>query len=145
MEFCRGNIKRNPLLKEYVLPDSKKIKRGCIKTPELQIGPDNNIVKLAPERFQIPEVLFKPSDIGINEGGISDMIAQITSSRVPHTMEPVMLSNIVVGGGNTRIPGFGQRLRNEIEQGGRMTDLTGPINIIETEKNDNCDAALTGL
>jgi actin-related protein len=60
-------------------------------------------------------VLFKPSDIGINEGGISDMIAQITSSRVPYTMEPVMLSNLIVGGGNTRIPGFGQRLRNEIE------------------------------
>jgi actin-related protein len=51
-------------------------------------------------------VLFKPSDIGINEGGIADMISQITSSRVPYTMEPVLLSNIVVGGGNSRIPGF---------------------------------------
>ena len=26
-----------------------------------------------------------------------------------------------------------------------MTDLTGPIQITETETNDNCDAALTGL
>ena len=136
MEFCRGNIKRNPLLKEYVLPDAKKIKRGCLKTPDLQIGPDNNIVNLAPERFQIPEVLFKPSDIGINEGGIADMISQITSSRVPHTMEPVLLSNLVVGGGNTRIPGFAQRLKSEIENGGRMTDLTGPISITETETNN---------
>ena len=44
-----------------------------------------------------------------------------------------MLSNIVVGGGNTRIPGFASRLKNEIENEGRMSDLTGSVNIHETE------------
>lgn len=85
------------------------------------------------ERFQIPEVLFSPSDIGINEGGISDMVRQISSSRVPSVMEPLMLSNIIVGGGNTKLPGFAKRLRSDIENEGIMTDLTQTINVHESE------------
>ena len=69
-----------------MLPDFKKIKKVCLRTPELEVSADASIVKLIPERFQIPEVLFKPSDIGITEGGIGDMITQITSTRVPYTM-----------------------------------------------------------
>ena len=95
-----------------------------------------SIVNLSYERFQIPEILFSPSDIGINEGGICDMINQITSSRVPSSMEPLMLANIVVGGGNTKIPGFGQRLKHEMENEGRMSDLTSSINIHETEASN---------
>ena len=56
-----------------------------------------------------------------------------------------MISNLILGGGNTLIPGFASRLKNEIESQGRMTDLTGPISIKETETNPNCDAALRGL
>ena len=48
-------------------------------------------------------------------------------------MEPLALSNIVLGGGNTKIPGFGSRLKNEIENAGRLSDLTSQVNIHETE------------
>jgi actin-related protein 6 len=50
--------------KEFVLPDFKTIKRGFIRNHE----PIENlqIVKMTNERFTVPEVLFSPSDIGIN-------------------------------------------------------------------------------
>jgi actin-related protein 6 len=31
-------------------------------------------IKVGNERFSVPEVLFNPSDIGINEAGIGEMI-----------------------------------------------------------------------
>ena len=33
-------------------------------------------VKVGNERFTVPEVLFNPQDIGINEAGIPEMLAQ---------------------------------------------------------------------
>ena len=60
-------------------------------------------------------------------------------------MEPLILSNIVLGGGNTKIPGFGTRLKNEIENAGRLSDLTSSVNIHETETNAQPDAAWRGL
>jgi actin-related protein 6 len=62
------------------------------------------------ERFLVPEVLFSPSDIGINQGGIADTIKEVTRNRIPSSMEHIMFKNIVIGGGNTRIPGFRNRL-----------------------------------
>lgn len=51
--------------KEFVLPDYKTIKQGYIR--ELADFTDNlQVVKMTNERFMIPEVLFAPSDIGIN-------------------------------------------------------------------------------
>lgn len=73
------------------------------------------------------------------------MVKQISSSRVPSVMEPMVLSNIVIGGGNTKIPGFAKRLKYEIENGGRMNDLTDSINIHESEQLAKPDAAWRGM
>ena len=74
METCdKFHNRVNPHLREYVLPDYKKIKTGYVKPKEEEL--DNaSIVNLTFERFQIPEVLFSPSDIGINEGGVAEMV-----------------------------------------------------------------------
>jgi actin-related protein 6 len=78
---------------------------------------------LTNERFLVPEVLFSPTDIGINQLGIGEMIKQITSKRVPSSFEHIMFGNIVIGGGNTKTPGFKERLENEILNQGLMTDM----------------------
>ena len=87
----------NPIIKEYVLPDYKGIKKGYARDPvtymtfeEMQMakkaaeeqamagkkGAEHHeqVVRIANERFTVPEVLFRPSDIGINEAGISEMV-----------------------------------------------------------------------
>jgi actin-related protein 6 len=55
-----------PLHREFVLPDYKTVKKGYVKTPESVIEPDQQVIKLATERFTVPEVIFSPNDIGIN-------------------------------------------------------------------------------
>ena len=80
--------KINPLTKEYVLPDYKGVKKGYVRDPIQQQYPQeapkhdddepeakrSQAVKVGNERFQVPEVLFRPSDIGINEAGIPEML-----------------------------------------------------------------------
>ena len=39
-------------------------------------------VRMGNERFTIPEVLFSPQDIGINEAGIPEMLTQ-TVNKCP--------------------------------------------------------------
>ena len=62
-------------------------------------------------------------------------------------MENLMLQNIIIGGGNTLINGFGNRLKNEIEQGGLLTDQIESVKIYETEDrtSEYCSAAWKGL
>ena len=76
MEKCRLPNSRNPLLREYLLPDYKKIKTGYLLNRD--DGPqdlkDQSIVNVTNEQFLVPEVLFSPNDIGINQGGIADTI-----------------------------------------------------------------------
>jgi actin-related protein 6 len=58
------------------LPDYKQIKKGYIREPEPQmpialmsekeLREQVQYFRIASERFTVPEVLFSPSDIGIN-------------------------------------------------------------------------------
>jgi actin-related protein 6 len=145
---CKKQPRHNELLKEYVLPDGKSVKRGFVLDRSTTTPAESaSIVNLTNERFQIPEVLFRPFDIGINEGGIAQMIKQISSQRVPKAMENLMLQNIIVGGGNSLFEGFSSRLKNELECGGLLTDQIDSVKIYETETKDApfCNGAWRGL
>jgi actin-related protein 6 len=62
----------------------------------------------------VPEILFNPSDIGINEAGIPEMIQQIVS-KCPKAFEGQLYSNIIIAGGNTLFKGFKERLEAELQ------------------------------
>lgn len=81
----------------------------------------------------VPEVLFSPQDIGLEEGGIGQLVHQIAHHKVSSSFEPLMYENIVVGGGNALIPGFKERLQNEIQHGGLNHSMTRKVRIIEAE------------
>ena len=51
-----------------------------------------------------------------------------------------MFSNIVIGGGNTKTPGFKQRLENEITDQGLMTDMARTCKIYDAERSDEKEA-----
>ena len=57
---------------------------------------------MACERFNVPEVLFSPTDIGVNQSGIPEMIAQ-SISKCPEIFSDELYKNIIVGGGNSAI------------------------------------------
>jgi actin-related protein 6 len=65
------------------------------------------------ERITVPEVLFHPSDIGVNQAGIVETILQSISATCAD-MRPALFSNILLIGGNAAFPGFKERLETEL-------------------------------
>lgn len=57
--------KLGALTQEYVLPDFKTVQKGYIAQDKQQAA-EQQTITLKTERFCVPEVLFTPSDIGIN-------------------------------------------------------------------------------
>ncbi|KAL0611017.1 Actin-related protein 6, partial [Plecturocebus cupreus] len=69
----------NTVMIDYVLPDFSTIKKGFCKPREEMVlsgkyKSGEQILRLANERFAVPEILFNPSDIGIQEMGIPEAI-----------------------------------------------------------------------
>nr|GFD58255.1 hypothetical protein [Tanacetum cinerariifolium] len=61
----------------------------------------------------VPELLFNPSDIGIQESGIPGAIME-SLSVLPEALRVGLLANVVVVGGNSLIEGFMPRLEAEL-------------------------------
>lgn len=73
----------------------------------------NQILSLSVERFTTPEVLFRPSDIGLDQVGIAEAIVQSIESCDP-IYQAAMYHNILLTGGNVSIPNFKERLEEEL-------------------------------
>lgn len=108
-------FRKNKIVKDYILPDFTNVKRGYIREPDWKAKPnslnsvDPQFVRLANERFQVPELLFHPSDIGINQVGLVEAIVD-SISCLPKKIQPLLYSNIVLTGGSVKIRGMKERL-----------------------------------
>ncbi|XP_051889667.1 actin-related protein 6 [Pristis pectinata] len=108
----------NTVMRDYVLPDFSTIKKGFCKPLEEMVfsgkyKTSEQILRLTNERFAVPEILFHPSDIGIQEMGIPEAIVHSVQS-LPEEMHPHFYKNIVLTGGNSLLPGFRDRVYAEV-------------------------------
>lgn len=109
---------------DYVLPDyenaihgharphdpaKSRIRRGMQPVQ----GPREDLLPLGNERFAVPELLFNPSDIGIQESGIPGAVME-SLSVLPEALRVGLLANVIVVGGNSLIEGFMPRLEAEL-------------------------------
>ncbi|KAL4890383.1 actin family [Aspergillus ambiguus] len=132
----KGNRKREQagasegITVDYVLPDPNAGKKGFMRPhdPMLNIkkrksalagaGTDTiseDVLILGNERFAVPEILFTPSDIGMKQAGIPDIVMQ-SLSVLPQGLHPAFLANVLIVGGNALLPGFIDRLETELRQ-----------------------------
>jgi actin-related protein 6 len=65
------------------------------------------------ERFSVPEVLFRPSDIGLRQAGLPEAILQAVQG-CDVGLHAALYGNIVLTGGNVLLPGLGARLEAEL-------------------------------
>ncbi|CAF0909925.1 unnamed protein product [Rotaria sordida] len=113
----------------YISFDYEKEKLTSIKTNIIERNyelPDGQIIRIGCERFRAPEILFKPSIIGLEIRGIHE----ITYSSIMHCdidIRRELLNNIVLSGGSTMFLNIHERLQNEIV---RMTPTSVKIKII---------------
>lgn len=112
------------IVQEYVLPDYLTTFRGHLRpvdtsrnarssTGAPQPHSNEEFFPLGNERFVVPELLFNPSDIGMTQAGLPEVIVQ-SLSALPMSLWPGMLANVIVVGGNAKIPGFVKRLETEL-------------------------------
>jgi len=80
------------------------------KTYEL---PDGKVVTVGSERFRCPEVLFQPSLIGKEDGGIHEKTFQ-SIQKTDVDVRREMYCNVVLSGGTTMFPQIGERMTKEL-------------------------------
>lgn len=86
----------NTRVTEYALPDGQKLKVG-------------------PERFRAPEILFDPEIIGSEWPGLHQIVVDAIN-RSDMDLRKALFGNIVLSGGSTMIKGFGDRLLHEVQR-----------------------------
>lgn len=75
--------------------------------------PDGQAVTLSSERYQAPNILFDPSLIGSEEPGVADILVDsIMKSDID--LRSTLFSQVVLAGGSTLLPGFGDRMLHEV-------------------------------
>jgi centractin len=74
--------------------------------------PDGQAVALSSERYQAPNVLFDPSLMGSEEPGAADVLVN-SIMKSDTDLRSKLFSQIVIAGGSTLTPGFGDRLLHE--------------------------------
>ncbi|THH32426.1 hypothetical protein EUX98_g1763 [Antrodiella citrinella] len=64
LETCKANLGNNPVHREYILPDYSVNRPGHVRQPDEAMQNSYQILHMNNERFSVPEVLFRPDDIG---------------------------------------------------------------------------------
>lgn len=77
--------------------------------------PDGQVIDLGVEVFRAPEVLFQPELVGFEYRGVHDLL--VTSiHRADLDLRKALYSQIVLAGGSTLFPGYGERMLHEVRR-----------------------------
>jgi len=125
LKICKAKDSTNTIKRNFVLPDGVNSIKGYIKKDGEEKKPEEQVLVMNNERIAIPEILFNPSDISINQAGIPETIVQAVNSTELE-LQGLLYSNIILTGGNVLYPGFKERLYKELRA---ITPSTYPINI----------------
>lgn len=77
------------------------------------IAKEKYMIELNNLRFVVPEVIFNPNMIGIEEGGLHEGIVQ-SVKECHEDYKNILYENIVAVGGNSKFKGFNERIVKEI-------------------------------
>ncbi|RLV93999.1 Actin-like protein ARP6 [Spathaspora sp. JA1] len=108
---------------DFILPDFKTTTTGYVKTKDMQLSADTQVLTLSDERFSIPESYFHPEIVFDNTSlvqsspfkNITDLIVE-SIMACPEITRPLLSANIVLVGGCTNIPNFKTRLQSELRR-----------------------------
>lgn len=108
--------KLNTVARDYILPDYTNVKRGFIRPLEemwTKYTGTEQLLRVNNERFTVPELLFHPSDIGIQQMGIPEAVVDAIHAT-PVVMQPHFYENIILTGGNACFEGYGKRVQTDV-------------------------------
>ncbi|XP_048192483.1 actin-related protein T1-like [Perognathus longimembris pacificus] len=76
--------------------------------------PDGHVIQLDGHLCRLPEAVFTPNLLGIQEPGITKMACS-SIEKCDVDIQNHLFANIVLSGGNTLFPGLGERLMKELK------------------------------
>lgn len=94
---------------------SKERKKNTKEIQKTYRLPDGREITVSEERFESPEIMYRPREIGRREPPLHEKIYDVIRS-CEITIKPKLVRNIILSGGNTLIPGFKERLQKELEE-----------------------------
>ncbi|KAG8214390.1 actin-domain-containing protein [Butyriboletus roseoflavus] len=130
LEICRSTPKQNSVVMEYLLPNFSINRAGEIRRPGYELAPTDQVLLMENERFTIPELLFRPDDIGLEQTGLPGTIAA-SIALLQEDLQGMFWANIGVIGGNTKFAGFHERLMTELRS---LAPVEFEINIFESDE-----------
>ena len=98
--------------------EEKELEQGVWRNERKDLEytlPDGQKIKLGPERFRAPEILFQPELIGLEYEGVHQLVHDAIT-RTDLDLRKNLYGNIVLSGGTTLCKGFGDRLLHEIQR-----------------------------
>ncbi|KAL6303887.1 actin-like protein Arp6 [Sparassis latifolia] len=113
LEITHANSRNNEIVQEYILPDFSVHRPGRIRRAGEQLDDNSQVMYMNNERFTVPEVIFRPDNIGLNQCGLATAVAS-SINLLPEDLRGMFWAHIGLIGGNTNIPGFQERLTNEL-------------------------------
>ena len=130
----------------YVALDFEQEKKASISSIEKPYTlPDGKVITVANERFYCPEALFQPSLLGMRSLGMGSRgiheICYNSIMKCDANIHRNLYANIMLCGGNTKYPGFADRVKKEI------TALAPPamsIHVWVRSHSDHCPAWIGG-
>ncbi|XP_071948092.1 actin-related protein 5-like [Antedon mediterranea] len=82
---------------------------------------------LGTERIRAPEILFQPSMIGLEQGGLAETLQFVLSKYSPEVQNR-LVQNVFITGGNMSYPGIEQRITKELLE---MRPFQSTFNILK--------------
>lgn len=67
------------LRKFFVMPDFHHVMKGFVKQEGEAFSEKEQVLTMESERFSVPELLFRPTDIGLAQAGVTEATAQMIS------------------------------------------------------------------
>lgn len=115
-ELAATKKRENPFRRDYILPDLSTIGAdplGHVRRDDEALDGSEQVLVMNNERMSIPELLFTPSDAGISQGGVAEMIHESVLAA-PEEFRAELYANIVLVGGNCLFQNFADRLVQEL-------------------------------
>lgn len=117
MAPSRAERDANPYLINYALPESPGDIGHIIKKAEDANTTSGSgaaqTLRLSNERFSVPELLFSPHHVGLDQAGLAETVANCLN-RVPVELQSLFAANIVLVGGSAKFPGLAAHLEREL-------------------------------
>jgi actin-related protein len=101
------------LRREYVLPNGSSILHGYVRELESPVSADSQVLLLGNERLAVPELLFHPADVGLQQGGVVEAIAA-SILACPLWMQGILAENIILVGGNAMLTNYRARIEKDL-------------------------------